>query len=80
MYHVWARGIESFAGPKDVNTLNITGYWPKKLVNYQSVYDDGFQEIGYPFTNYTLAGFVPFICRGINEVNGPTGEVLYLYR
>jgi hypothetical protein len=78
MYHVWARGIESFAGPKDVNTLNITGYWPKKLVNYNSVYDDGFQEIGFRLPLIRLAGLYLLYAEALNEVNGPTGEA-YTY-
>ncbi|MBD1362369.1 RagB/SusD family nutrient uptake outer membrane protein [Mucilaginibacter sp. ZT4R22] len=75
MYHVEARGIQSFAGPKDINTLNITGYWPKKLVNYLSVYDDGFQETSYRLPVMRLAGLYLLYAEALNEVNGPTGEV-----
>jgi hypothetical protein len=78
-HFVWARGIESFAGPKDVNTLNITGYWPKKLANYQSVYDDGFQSIDYRLPLIRLAGLYLLYAEALNEANGPTGEVfIYL--
>ncbi|TFF39131.1 RagB/SusD family nutrient uptake outer membrane protein [Mucilaginibacter psychrotolerans] len=75
MYHVEARGIESFAGPKDINTLNITGYWPKKLVNYLSVYDDGFQEISYRLPLMRLSGLYLLYAEALNEQSGPTGEV-----
>ncbi|RFZ94039.1 RagB/SusD family nutrient uptake outer membrane protein [Mucilaginibacter conchicola] len=74
MYHVWARGIESYAGPKDINTLNITGYWPKKLVHYQSVYDDGFQQIAFRLPLIRLAGLYLLYAEALNEVNGPTAE------
>lgn len=74
MYHVEARGIESFAGPKDINTLNITGYWPKKLVNYQSVYDDGFQTIEFHLPVMRLAGLYLLYAEALNEVNGPNAE------
>jgi hypothetical protein len=78
LIHVWARGIESFAGPKDVNTLNITGYWPKKLVHYQSVYDDGFQQIDYRLPMIRLAGLYLLYAEALNEVNGPSAEA-YTY-
>ncbi|MET4013217.1 hypothetical protein ABIB62_003061 [Mucilaginibacter sp. UYP25] len=78
LYHVEARGIESFAGPKDINTLNITGIWPKKLVHYQSVYDDGFQEISYRLPIIRLAGLYLLYAEISNEVHGPTTEA-YTY-
>ena len=78
MYHVEARGIESFAGPKDINTLNITGYWPKKLAHYQSVYDDGFQTIQYHLPLIRLAGLYLLYAEALNEVNGPSAEA-YTY-
>lgn len=74
MYHVEARGIQSFAGPKDINTLNITGYWPKKLVHYQSVYDDGFQTSEYRLPVIRLAGLYLLYAEALNEVNGPSAE------
>lgn len=74
-YHVEARGSGSLAGPKDLNTLNITGYWPKKLANYLSVYDDGFQPIEYHLPLMRLAGLYLLYAETLNEVNGPTADV-----
>jgi hypothetical protein len=74
-YHVEARGNQTFAGPKDLNTLNITGYWPKKLANYLSVYDDGFQPIEYHLPLMRLSGLYLLYAEALNEVNGPSADV-----
>ena len=74
LYHVEARGNTSLAGPKDLNTLNITGYWPKKLANYLSVYDDGFQPIDFHLPLMRLAGLYLLYAEALNEVNGPTAQ------
>lgn len=75
LYHVEARGNSSLAGPKDLNTLNITGYWPKKLVNYLSVYDNGFQPIDFHMPMMRLAGLYLLYAEALNEVNGPSADV-----
>jgi hypothetical protein len=74
LYHVEARGSASLAGPKDLNTLNITGYWPKKLANYLSVYDDGFQSIDFHLPVMRLAGLYLLYAEALNEANGPTPD------
>jgi hypothetical protein len=74
LYHVEARGNSSLAGPKDLNTLNITGYWPKKLANYLSVYDDGFASIDFHLPVMRLAGLYLLYAEALNEANGPTPE------
>lgn len=73
--YVQARGNKSLAGPKDNIRLNITGYWPKKLVHYQSVYDDGFQPIGFRMPLMRLAGLYLLYAEALNEIDGPTEEV-----
>jgi len=78
MYHVEARGPQSLAGPKDLNTLNITGYWPKKLANYLSVYDDGFQSVEFHLPLIRLAGLYLLYAECLNEVSGPSADV-YTY-
>lgn len=76
MYHVEARGNLSLAGPKDLNTLNITGYWPKKLANYLSVYDDGFIPVNYHLPLMRLAGLYLLYAEALNEANGPSAEAI----
>jgi len=76
MYHVEARGNSALAGPHDLNTLNITGYWPKKLVNYLSVYDDGFVPIDFHLPVMRLAGLYLLYAEASNEANGPTADAI----
>jgi starch-binding outer membrane protein, SusD/RagB family len=73
--YVRARGNSSLAGPKDRNTLNITGYWPKKTVHYLSVYDDGFQPVHFHLPMMRLAGLYLLYAEALNEVSGPVAEV-----
>src|SRR5690606_29005418 len=40
--YVQARGVSGVSGPKSFNSTNITGYWPKKLVNYLTTMDETF--------------------------------------
>lgn len=75
MYTVQARGNSALAGPKDRIRLNITGYWPKKLVHYQSVYDDGFQPIHFRMPLMRLAGLYLLYAEALNEVGGPSPDV-----
>jgi hypothetical protein len=74
LYFVSARG-SGFAAPSDNIRLNITGYWPKKLVSYASVYDDGFQSSPFRLPLIRLAGLYLLYAEALNEVNGPTAEV-----
>jgi hypothetical protein len=74
LYHVSARG-NGLAAPSDNIRLNITGYWPKKLVSYASVYDDGFQQSQFRLPIIRLAGLYLLYAEALNEVNGPTAEV-----
>src|SRR5690606_3938887 len=46
-YYVQARGLSGIAGPKSINARNITGYWPKKLVNYLTVMDENFTPVDF---------------------------------
>jgi hypothetical protein len=75
LYYVQARGATSMAGPKDRQRINITGYWAKKLVHYQSVYDDGFQPVHFHMPMIRMAGLYLWYAEALNEVNGPSAEV-----
>jgi starch-binding outer membrane protein, SusD/RagB family len=78
LYHVQARGSTSMAGPKDRQRINVTGYWPKKLVHYQSVYDDGFQPVHFHLPLIRMAGLYLWYAEALNEVSGPGADV-YAY-
>lgn len=77
-YYVQAKGtsISAMAGPKNRQWLNVTGYWPKKLVNYQSVYDDGFQPVGYRLPLIRLAGLYLLYAEALNEQGQSYNEVV----
>jgi hypothetical protein len=76
--YVQARGNTALAGPKSLTSTNITGYWPKKLANYLSIYDESFQSIDYHLPVIRLAGLYLLYAETLNEANGPTAEV-YTY-
>lgn len=75
MLYVEARGNVSKAGPKDRNRYNATGYWAKKTVSYQSVYDDGFQEISFHMPIMRLAALYLLYAEALNEAEGPVNDV-----
>ena len=74
LYTVQARGATSNAGPKDNIRVNVSGYWPQKLVNYQSVYGKDVTESSYHMPLIRLAGLYLMYAETVNEVNGPTAE------
>lgn len=76
LYYVQARGVTALAGPKSIQKRNITGYWPKKLAHYLTVYDDGIQQTGYRMPMMRLAGLYLLQAELMNEVNGPTAEAI----
>lgn len=75
-YDVEARGQQAVSGPKTVQKTNVTGYWPKKLANYLTVYDDGFSFTDYSMPVMRMAGLYLLCAEAINEVNGPTAEAI----
>lgn len=78
-YAVQARGTAAFAGPKDMVRLNITGYWPKKLVHYQSVYDDGFKPVQFNMPIIRLAGLYLWYAEALNEYYGAANADIFKY-
>jgi hypothetical protein len=75
-FYVQGRGPSSFAGPHDNVNINITGYWPKKLVNYQSVYDDGFQAVDFRIPLIRLTGLYLLYAEALNEQGKPFAQVI----
>jgi hypothetical protein len=80
-YFVQGRGTAAFAGPKDNIKLNITGYWPKKLVNYLTVYDATYTIEEYHLPLIRLAGLYLLYAEALNEQGKPYAQVVpYLDR
>ncbi len=75
-YYIQGRGSGSFSGPQNLVNLNITGYWPKKLVNYLSVYDKGFQQVGFRLPLIRLADLYLLYAEAMNEQGKPYAQVI----
>ncbi len=78
MLYVQARGGISLAGPKDNIRVNVSGYWPSKLVNYQSVFGTEVTQASFRMPLIRLAGLYLLYAETLNEVNGPSADV-YTY-
>jgi len=75
-YVLQARGPESLAGPKDDVRINVTGYWPKKMVSYLSVYDDGYNPYEYHLPLIRLADMYLLYAEILNEQGKPYAEAV----
>ncbi len=56
---------------------SVTGYWPKKLVNYKNDFggnSEGYNVRDYPWPVIRLAELYLLYSEALNEVNGPGGE------
>lgn len=73
-HYVAARGQSSLAGPKTLQKTNITGYWPKKLANYLTVYDNGFNWTDFSMPVMRMSGLYLLYAEALNEVSGPSAE------
>lgn len=75
-HYVEARGQSSLAGPKTLQKTNITGYWPKKLANYLTAYDDGFSWVDFSMPLMRMSGLYLLYAEALNEANGPSAEAI----
>jgi hypothetical protein len=75
LYYIQARGSGALAGPTDNSRLNITGCWPKKLVNYLTVYDDGYTIADFRMPLIRLAGLYLQYAETLNEQGKPYAQV-----
>lgn len=72
--YIEAKGADSKAGPKDRVRINVLAIWPKKLVNYLTVFDDGVQQSSYHLPRTRLADLYLLYAECLNEADGPTQE------
>lgn len=76
MLSVQAKGLGSLAGPLDKSTTNITAIWPKKLVNYLTVFNGAaFSPEPFRLPRIRLSGLYLLYAECLNEANGPNAEV-----
>lgn len=59
------------------NAYSTTGYWPKKVVNYQNIIGEGntYTVTEYPWPVIRLAGLYLLYAEALNEAQGPGPEV-----
>ncbi|WP_291042594.1 RagB/SusD family nutrient uptake outer membrane protein [Dyadobacter sp. 50-39] len=65
-------------GRQGASLYSVTGYWPKKLVNYNNAINDPAQQYtveGYPFPIMRLADLYLLYAEALNETAGPDAEV-----
>ena len=74
-YYVQGRGSSSFAGPIDNIRINVTGYWPKKLVNYLTIHDKDYTIAGFHLPVIRLAGMYLLYAECLNEQGKSATEV-----
>ncbi|WP_344973776.1 RagB/SusD family nutrient uptake outer membrane protein [Compostibacter hankyongensis] len=68
------------ATAQNQGSYSVTGYWPKKLVNFNNVIGDGstYTIQTYPWPMMRLADLYLLYAEAQNEVNGP-GQEVYRY-
>ena len=72
----YINAVNGAASPADPISYNSTGYWPKKLVPYQtSSANSTFNQKGYSWPFMRLTGLWLLYAECQNEVNGPTADV-----
>ena len=72
----YVNAISGSASPEDNISYNSTGYWPKKLVPYQTAVANSnlvTQNYSWPFFRLTQLWLLYAEC--LNEVSGPGGDV-----
>ncbi|SKA48180.1 Starch-binding associating with outer membrane [Chitinophaga eiseniae] len=72
--YIEAKGPTSKAGPKDRVRINVLAAWPKKLVNYLTVFNEGVQQTAYRLPRIRLADLYLLYAECLNEVSGPNAE------
>ncbi|MBC9908960.1 RagB/SusD family nutrient uptake outer membrane protein [Chitinophaga varians] len=72
--YIEAKGPNSKAGPKDRVRINMLAAWPKKLVNYLTVFNEGVQQTAYRLPRIRLADLYLLYAECLNEVSGPGAE------
>lgn len=63
------------AGVRDASRNNITGYFPKKLVHYQSVFLQSTTTFNYYWPMMRLSGLYLLYAEALNEESGPSATV-----
>jgi len=64
------------ASAQNQNSYSVSGYWPKKLVHFQSVIGQtSWTTENYPWPMIRLASLYLYYAEALNEASGPSDEV-----
>lgn len=78
----YIEGKEGERGARlGASLYSVTGYWPKKLVNYKNDFgsnSEGYTTIYYPWPVIRLAELYLLYAEALNEVTGPSAEIYAL--
>jgi hypothetical protein len=76
-WHIESK-FKDYAGSADAFDFNVTGYYIKKLVDWEQTFDSngGASYNDYAWPELRLADLYLMYAEALNEVAGPTGEVL----
>ncbi|MFI0430572.1 RagB/SusD family nutrient uptake outer membrane protein [Mariniflexile sp. HMF6888] len=76
-FHIESK-FKDYAGSFDAFDFNISGYFIKKLVNWEQTFnsDGGSSYKDYAWPELRLADLYLMYAEALNEVQGPTAEVL----
>ena len=74
--YVQGRGLGSFAGPKGPGHTNITGCWPKKLVNYLTTYNNQMTWTDFRYPLIRLSDLYLMYAEALNEQGKSYTEIL----
>ncbi|MFT4094103.1 MAG: RagB/SusD family nutrient uptake outer membrane protein [Niabella sp.] len=68
----------SYTGVKVYTFYNVTGYWIKKLINYENtLQSSSYTQTWYPWPVLRLADLYLLYAEAANEYNGPTDQAFY---
>lgn len=77
-WYVQARKNQ-YTGIRGIGLYSVTGYWPKKLVNFQNIIEAGdggaYTVKAYPWPVIRLADMYLLYAEALNEFSGPSSEV-----
>lgn len=67
---------KDYAGSADAFNFNVTGYYIKKLINWEQTFGGGSLYKDYAWPELRLSDLYLLYAEALNEVQGPTAEVL----
>lgn len=75
-YHISARFGETASRGGDIRGWSVTGFWPKKMVNFNgSIANNNFVSVAHAWPVFRLADLYLMYAEAANEFSGPSAQV-----